>query len=180
MVEQARSGDAGAFRRLVEKYQDRVFGLAVRVAGREEADEVAQDVFLRVWRALPRFRNDARFSTWLYSIAYRRSCDALGSARTRRHRERDLDTAGAVASPSPPERDPRARRIGQLVASLSEAQRAAITLFYYQDQTLADVALTLGMPEGTVKTHLHRARAALRRAFESPGEREVSDGLHER
>ena len=179
LVERARGGDTEAFRALVEKYQDRVFALARRMVGdREEAEEVAQDAFLRAWRALPRFRADARFSTWLYRIAYRRGCDAVASLRARRHRERGLEMAESIADPAPAAGPSGGEELERLVASLPEAQRAAITLFYYQDRSLGEVARILGLPEGTVKTHLHRARAALRRALQRGEARERGHGLH--
>ena len=178
LVERARGGDAEAFRDLVERYQDRVFTLARRMVGeREEAEEVAQDAFLRAWRALPRFRGDARFSTWLYRITYRRACDAAASLRSRRRRERDLETAGAIADPAPAAGPRGGEALERLIASLPEDQRASITLFYYQDRSLAEAARILGMPEGTVKTHLHRARASLRRALRREEAREIGHGL---
>jgi len=178
LVERARGGDAEAFRGLVERYQDRVFALARRMVGeREEAEEVAQDAFLRAWRALPRFRGDARFSSWLYRITYRRACDAAASIRSRRRRERDLETAGAITDPAQAAAPSGGEALERLIASLPEAQRAAITLFYYQDRSLGEVARILGLPEGTVKTHLHRARAALRRALRREEARETGHGL---
>lgn len=178
LVERARGGDAEAFRELVERYQDRVFALARRMVGdREEAEEVAQDAFLRAWRALPRFRGDARFSTWLYRITYRRACDAAASLRSRRRRERDLETAGAIADTAPAAGLREGEALERLIASLPEAQRAAITLFYYQDRSLGEVARILDLTEGTVKTHLHRARAALRRALRREEARETGHGL---
>ena len=178
LVERARGGDAEAFRELVERYQDRVYALARRMVGdREEAEEVAQDAFLRAWRALPRFRGEARFSTWLYRITHRRACDAAASLRSRGRRERDLETAGAIADPAPAAGPSGGEALERLVASLPEAQRAAITLFYYQDRSLGEVARILDLPEGTVKTHLHRARAALRRALRIGEARETGHGL---
>lgn len=179
LVERARGGDAETFRELVMRYQDRVFALARRMVGdREEAEEVAQDAFLRAWRALPRFRSDARFSTWIYRITYRRACDSVASIRVRRHRERGLETVESFAAPAPAAEPSAVGPMERLVASLPEAQCAAITLFYYQDRSLGEVARTLGMPEGTVKTHLHRARAALRRALQREEARETGHGLH--
>ena len=178
LVERARGGDVEAFRELVERYQDRVHALARRMVGdREEAEEVAQDAFLRAWRALPRFRGDARFSSWLYRITYRRACDAAASLRSRRRRERDLGMAGAIADPAQAAGPGAGEALERHIASLPEAQRAAITLFYYQDRSLVEVARILGVPEGTVKTHLHRARTALRRALRREEARETGHGL---
>jgi RNA polymerase sigma-70 factor (ECF subfamily) len=178
LVDRARSGNTEAFRRLVESHQDRVFGLVLRMVGnREEAEEVAQEVFLRAWRALPRFRGDARFSTWLYRIAYRQGCDAAASSGRRRQREESLDAVAAVAAESAAKSEAGASSLGRHVAALPEAQRATIALFYYGDRTVAEVARALELPEGTVKTHLHRARAALRRAIARERSRETRHGL---
>lgn len=202
LVGRARAGDGDAFRALVEMYQDRVFGLAVRLLGsREEAEEAAQDAFVRAWRALPRFRGESRFSTWLFRIALRRIYDAAAALRARRRREAiggpgGADAAadamgatgdGASGGSTPdgarvPSRPPdgigelERRRLERLVAALPEAQREAITLYYYEDRSVEEVARTLGVPEGTVKTHLFRARAALRRAW---GRTEDERGMKE-
>lgn len=173
LVERARGGDARAFQGLVEAYQDRVYALALRIVrSPEEAEEVAQDAFVRAWRALPRFRGEARFSTWLYRIAVRRAFDGAAGLRVRRQREAGLDddVACTRAAEAPGADAPR-RRLEHLVAELPAVQRAAITLYYYEDRAVAEVARILDLPDGTVKTHLHRARAALRRAWEARGAR---------
>ncbi len=178
-VARARAGDADAFRVLVDAYRDRAFGLALRIVrSREDAEEVAQDAFVRAWRGLPAFRADARFSTWLYRIVMRRALDSAATLRRRLGREVPLDETGGAdrggsaegargaSTPGPDApADARARRLEGLIARLTGAQRVVVTLYYYEDRTIAEVARTLGVPDGTVKTHLHRARAALRAAW---------------
>jgi len=170
-VERARAGDAAAFRRLVERYRDRAYGLALRVIGSApEAEEAAQDAFVRAWRALAGFRGEAAFSTWIHRIVIRCALDASASLRARRARETGLDAAASVPMASVASRNPDgsgrlARRLEGLLASLSEAERSVVALYYYEDRSVAEVARTLDMPAGTVKTHLHRARAALRRGW---------------
>lgn len=166
----AREGDEAAFRALVERYQDRAFGLALRIVqSAEVAEDVAQEAFVRAWRGLPAFRGDARFSTWLYRIVARRSFDAAATLKALRERETGIEAADDVAAGGV--RDDRAERaalrerLERLIARLPEEQRASITLFYYQDRSVDEVARILGLPPGTVKTHLHRARAALRSAW---------------
>jgi RNA polymerase sigma-70 factor (ECF subfamily) len=167
-VERARAGDTQAFRRLVERYGDHAYGLAYRMLGSDsEAEEVAQDAFLRAWRALPRFRGESSFSTWLHRIVVRRALDRSATLKARRAREvalEDADTA-ALEAPAGAEtaagRD-RTRKLDRLLDLLTDVQRAAVTLYYYEDQSVDDVARTLEIPVGTVKTHLHRARALLR------------------
>lgn len=165
----ARQGDREAFRELVDLHRDRAYGLALRVVRSEpDAEEVAQDAFVRAWRALPGFRGDARFGTWLYRIVMRRALDRAATLRGRRSRETAIDEAvdqTAASSPPAGERAILALRMERLMRDLSEAQRTVVTLFYYEERSVDEVASTLGLPTGTVKTHLSRARAALREAW---------------
>ena len=175
-VERARAGDTEAFRELVERHRDRAYGLALRVLrSPADAEEVAQDAFLRAWRALPRFRGDAAFGTWLYRIVARRAFDRAATLRGRRARETSLEEARDRAERVKVHPDPNAggekRRLEELLERLPEAQRAAVTLYYYEDRSVDDVAKILGLPPNTVKTHLSRARAALRTAWSREEER---------
>ena len=80
-MESAKGGNTDAFRRLVDRYRDRILSLAARITRDSgAAEEIAQDAFVRAWRALPHFRGDSRFSTWLYRIALRRALDERASA----------------------------------------------------------------------------------------------------
>ena len=171
LVARARAGDERAFRALVERYRDRVYGLALRVVrSPADAEEVAQDAFVRAWLALRGFRGEASFSTWLYRIAVRRAFDRALTLRTRRGRETDLEAAEHAAAPAGGgEASPAMRRLERLIDELSPAQRAAVTLYYLEDQSVERVAATLELPENTVKTHLSRARAALRSAWIARG-----------
>jgi RNA polymerase sigma-70 factor (ECF subfamily) len=176
-IERAQSGDTEAFRRLVERHRDRAYGLALRILGSApDAEEVAQDAFVRVWRALPEFRGEARFGTWLHRIVVHCAYDAAARRRRRGEKEESLDalqerrgveapgTAGASADADPAEG--RARRLGRMLEGLTDVQRAVVTLFYYEDRSVEEVARVLELPANTVKTHLHRARAALRAALQ--------------
>ena len=166
----AQAQDQRAFRALVERYADRAHGLALRIVRTPaDAEEVAQDAFVRAWLALPRFRGEASFSTWLYRIVARRAFDRAAVLRRRSGRETDIEAAEETAAKgtgsNADEGRLRARRMERLVAGLPEAQRAAVTLFYYEGRSVEQVAASLGMPQGTVKTHLSRARARLRDAW---------------
>jgi RNA polymerase sigma-70 factor (ECF subfamily) len=167
LVARARAGDTAAFGQLVQSYQDRAFGLALRVTrSREDAEEVAQEAFVRAWRALPQFRGDSRFSTWLYRIVARRALDVAQARRGRDARAIDLEAVAAtLEAPAPAGGSERRSDLEPLHAALPEAQRLAITLYYYEGRSVVEVARTMGLPDGTVKTHLHRARAALRKAL---------------
>ncbi len=167
-IERARAGDADAFRHLVDAHRHVAYGVALRIlAQAEEAEEAVQEAFVRAWKALPAFRGDAKFSTWLYRIVTRRSFDRLQALRRRRGRETAVEEAEALpggAAPDPLAGQP-ARLLEALVRALPDAQRAVVTLFYYEERSVKEVAETLGMPANTVKTHLARARAALRGAW---------------
>ena len=176
LVERARGGDQAAFRELVELHQDRAYALALRITrSPADAEEVAQDAFVRAWLALARFRGESSFGTWLHRIVARRALDRLGVLKTRRGREAVVDEAASLPEAAAPvahgdhEAAARARRLERLVLDLPAAQRAAVTLYYYEDRSVEQAAAILGMPENTVKTHLARARAALRAALEQEG-----------
>lgn len=173
LLERSRGGDQSAFRELVVLHQDQAYGLALRITrSPADAEEVAQDAFLRAWLALARFRGESSFGTWLYRIVARRAFDRLEQLRSRRGRELGGEAAADLAERAPapggggsPEAVERARRLERMVSALPAAQRAAVTLYYYEDRSVEQVAAILGMPENTVKTHLSRARAALRAAW---------------
>jgi len=163
-VDRARGGDTEAFRKLVERHGDRAYGLAFRMLGSAaEAEEAAQDAFLRAWRALPGFRGESTFSTWLHRIVVRRALDRQAVLKTRRAREAPLDETVERDLAAPAAGDSALQRtLDRLLDSLSDVQRAAVMLYYYEDRSVDEVARMLGLPEGTVKTHLHRARGILR------------------
>jgi len=125
---------------------------------------VAQDAFVRAWLGLREYRGDAAFATWLYRIVARRALDRAAILRGRRAREESLEQVEVpTVAGDAPSRD--SRRIARLLNTLPEAQRGVISLFYFEERPVAEIARTLQMPEGTVKTHLARARTALRQEW---------------
>lgn len=167
LVRRAAAGDPGAFRILVDRHRDRTYGLALRIIGtRRDAEEVAQDAFVRAWCALPQFRLEAAFTTWLYRITTRLAFDRVAVLRARAGRETSIEWAAEIPARGETSSDPdRGREIESSIAALPEKQRAVVTLFYYQDRSVKDVARILDLNENTVKTHLRRARATLRSAL---------------
>ena len=170
LIRRSAGGDADAFRILVDLHRDRAYGLALRLLrSGPDAEEVAQDAFVRAWRAIGEFRGDASFSTWLYRIVWRRALDRAAILKTRRGREIALEDEGVAESlgrvAAAAGAEANTEGFEQMIAPLSDVQRAVVTLFYYEDRSVAEVGRALEMPEGTVKTHLSRARATLRRRF---------------
>lgn len=167
LLERARAGHEDAFRILVERHRGRAYGLALRITrSATDAEDAAQEAFVRAWLALPRFRGEASFGTWLHRIVARRALDRSIEARRREARETSLEAARELADEAGGERDTLlARRLERLMDRLSAPQRAVVALFYQEDQSVEHIADALGIPENTVKTHLSRARAALREAW---------------
>ncbi|MCY3712803.1 MAG: sigma-70 family RNA polymerase sigma factor [Gemmatimonadetes bacterium] len=176
LVARAREGDRPAFARLVERHSVSVYNLTLRMVGnREDAEEAAQDVFVRAYRSLDRFRGDSRFSTWLYRIAVNVS---LSSARRSR---RDLSTTslsepeddedGLPMQLPDPLADPAERfeqaefrdHVRNMVAALPPIYSAVISMYHMQSLSYDEIAEALELPIGTVKARLFRARAALRK-----------------
>jgi RNA polymerase sigma-70 factor (ECF subfamily) len=146
-----------ALERLLDRYEKKVFRMALSMTGDGgRAEEVTQDVFLKVWRALPMFDGRASLSTWLYTIA-RNTCLSFVRAESYR-RTTALDESSEPAVSTTALRDVE---LEQCLSRLPEIQREVITLFYLEERSVAQVAKALGLPEGTVKSHLHRARRAL-------------------
>lgn len=169
LVARARAGDAGAYRVLVERHRDRAFALAMRLTGSAaDAEEVAQDGFVRAWRALPSFRGDAAFGTWLHRIVARLALDRRARLLERAKRETPVAETPEIVEEAadPGQRGDAGARLEGLLGRLPERSRAAVVLYYYEDRSVAEAARVLGVPEGTVKTLLSRARVTLREAWE--------------
>jgi RNA polymerase sigma-70 factor, ECF subfamily len=150
---------------LLERYQDKVFRMAlVILRDRARAEDVTQDIFIKLWRALPLYDGRAALSTWLYTIARNTCLSALRADGYRRTSALD-----ETNEPSADSRTLLSVSVDQCVARLPDLQRQVITLFYMQDRSVSEVAAMLDLPEGTVKSHLHRARRALGEMME-PGD----------
>ena len=145
-----------AFDRLLDGYEKKIFRMAVmmlRDVGR--AEEVTQDIFVKMWRALPGYDGRASPSTWLYAIARNTCLSAVRAESYRKTSALDDVPEPSVASATP------AVDWERLLTRLPDAQRHVITLFYFEERSITEVAAMLGVPEGTVKSQLHRARRAL-------------------
>jgi RNA polymerase sigma-70 factor (ECF subfamily) len=148
-----------AFDLVVGLYKDKVFGLAYSmVGGVSQAEDVTQDVFLRVWRALPLFEARSSLSTWIYAIT-RNACINLKASGHERAMARRDRSERDLASPY---RNPDAKLlVEELLQHLPPEYRMVLTLYYLEESSCEEVGRRLEMPAGTVKTYLHRARRLL-------------------
>ena len=148
-----------AFEILLSRYQKRVFHLAYSIMKEPaRAEEVAQDAFAKLWQGLRLYDGRASLSTWLYTIARN---TALSSARAESHRRTVSLQTDEIPEIRAPEPGLQQIELKQLIERLPEIQEQVITLFYLEDHSVEDVAGMLDLPEGTVKSHLHRARRTL-------------------
>lgn len=173
LIERCRGGDDQAFGELVDRYKSVVYGLIYRmISDRSQVDDLAQEAFLKVHRGLPYFRGDARLSTWIYRIV----ANVCVQARAQRRPEvplevtdpesgrpaRELGTADSAFS------DLELRdRLEKAIAQLPDNYRLLIAAHYLKGVQYDALAETLGIPIGTVKTHLHRAKRQLRELLEA-------------
>jgi RNA polymerase sigma-70 factor, ECF subfamily len=162
LVRQGRRDEAIGL--LLPAFRRKVFGLAYSfLRERAAAEDVTQEVFIKVWRALPGFDGRASLSTWIYTIARNASVSALRAQRPQSSLSEPEVMAAVEAIDPVPSADVTAERaaILRLVDQLPARQRQVIMLFYMEGQSHEEVATMLAMPVGTVKTLLHRARARL-------------------
>ncbi len=169
LVARAQAGDQQAFTELVQRYQRPVLHFCRRmVTSHEEAEDIAQDCFVRLYRVLPRLREEAQFSTFLFGIARNLTLNALRDAKRRgRHKAASLDERPLAADPlSRPERQVRVHEIESTLeaalAALTPEHRAVLLLREVQGLDYDAIASVLGCRKGTVRSRLARAREQLR------------------
>ncbi|NVB37871.1 sigma-70 family RNA polymerase sigma factor [Pseudenhygromyxa sp. WMMC2535] len=185
LVRRLKQGDERAFQELVHTYQDRIFGLIYRMIGnRQEAEDIAQEVFISVYRGIGNYRGEGRFYTWLYRIASNTTKNRLKYLKGRNfHRASDIDETPAahvhgqdggpvvaLQSQVPgPEATVQGNRLEQIVqreiANLEPEHRLLIVLRDIQGMSYAEILQITGLQEGTLKSRLHRARLALKQAL---------------
>ena len=168
LIARCRAGDQEAFRTLVERYQDLVYGLISRTLfDREQADDLAQEAFLRVHRGLPYFRRDARLSTWIYRIVINLCAQQRGrTSPLELSLDETTDAGRPRVDPGGPDRaftDFELReRLDKALAQLPSQHRVLIAAHYMDGVRYQELADAFGLPLGTVKTQLHRAKRRLR------------------
>jgi RNA polymerase sigma-70 factor (ECF subfamily) len=162
-------GDAQAFAELVDQYKTMVVNLAARMTGNpDSAEDVAQEVFLRVWKGLPSFRGECKLSTWIYRIALNHCIaegkTARGKAQHVSVDEPGIDRTAHVTDSDNPYADEVVlkERMSMLIAQMPDKYRAAVSMYYLKELSYLEIADVMRVPIGTVKSYLFRGKAWLR------------------
>ncbi|MGM0554803.1 MAG: sigma-70 family RNA polymerase sigma factor [Myxococcota bacterium] len=181
LVRALRRRDEDAFAEMVRRHQHKVFNVIYRIVGdKQEAEDVAQEVFVAVFKYIDSFRGEAKFSTWLYRIATNRAKNRIKYlARRSKSKHQDIDdTPESKMDDNPfggdmsrPDHKAMGHELEEIIqdglASLSEDHRTVIVLRDIENMTYQDIAEVVELPEGTVKSRLYRARVALKEYVES-------------
>ena len=183
LLEQARNGHQTAFAQLIEEHSAKMISLAWRLVGqREDAEEIAQEAFLRLYKSLATFRGESRVGTWLYRTTTRLAIDHLRREKLKRkvfffcnNDAQQFDPLEFVADPGASPQDQllaeeRAVRMQQVLNRLPARQKAVFVLRHLEGLSLKEIAATLEVEEGTVKAHLHRAISLFRKEFRNSRE----------
>jgi RNA polymerase sigma factor (sigma-70 family) len=182
LIDQTLSGNQSAYADLVKRHQRFIFTLALRFAkNREDAEEITQDCFVKAYRSLTTFQRQSKFSTWLYSIVY---TTAMSSLRKKRVETSSIDDENntiqienqtASFDADNVENKSRSYYLNQAIGQLLPDDATIITLFYKGEQSLEEIAQTLGIEANTVKVKLFRARQRLKEKLERNLKHEVKE-----
>jgi RNA polymerase sigma factor (sigma-70 family) len=182
IISKVLNGDPQAFAGLVDRYQNYVFTLTLRmVKSREDAEEVAQDIFVKAFRSLANFRGESKFSTWLYTIVNTTCITFLRKKKIEVHsldNERVFEAADTIDSglrANQVEQKSRVTMVNNAINLLNPDDAQVITLFYKSEQSLEEIAAVLGIEMNTAKVRLHRARTRLKEKMTKHFSEEVRD-----
>jgi RNA polymerase sigma-70 factor (ECF subfamily) len=182
IISRVLKGEQNAYAELVNRYQAYVFTLVLRmIKSREDAEEVAQDVFIKAYRSLADFRGESKFSTWLYTIANTTSITFLRKKKLDVHsldNEKVFEVADSKDSgfrANLVEQKSRVNMVNEAIAMLSPDDAEIITLFYKAEQNLEEISRILRLETNTVKVRLHRARTRLKEKMEKNFSEEVKN-----
>ncbi len=166
-IDKVIQGDTQAFAVLVNRYKHMVFTLAMKILkNKEEAEEVSQDVFLKVYQALPTFKGDSKFSTWIYRIAYNRSLDYLKKqgrtlTTTAIDEYKDFNIPALENTLDALDDKDRKRTIKEAMKELAEADAFVLTLHYFEELSLKEISKVMRLSVDNVKVRLFRSRKRL-------------------
>ena len=182
LIDQTLAGDQSAYADLVKRHQRFVFTLALRFAkNREDAEEIAQDCFIKAYRSLSSFQRQSKFSTWLYSIVYTTAMTSLRKKRVETSSIDDENTFTQVESQASSfdvnntENRSRSFYVNQAIAQLLPDDAMIISLFYNGEQSLEEIGQTMCIEPNTVKVKLFRARQRLKEKLERNLKHEVKE-----
>jgi len=181
LIEQTLAGDQSAYADLVKRHQRFVFTLALRFAKtREDAEEIAQDCFIKAYRSLGTFQRNSKFTTWLYSIVYTTSMTFLRKKRVETDSIDDENTYVQLENHggydvNDAENKSRSYYLNQAIAQLLPDDATIITLFYKGEQSLDEIGAAMGIEPNTVKVKLFRARQRLKEKLERLLKNEVNE-----
>ena len=182
LIQLTLKGDQRAYALLVKNYQRYVFTLALRFTkSREDAEEVAQDSFIKMYKALSSFKQESKFSTWLYTIVYTTTMTSLRKRGTNNVALDDeenfiqVENAASAADINSAENRSRSFYLNQAISQLSADDSAVLTLFYHAEQSLEEIALIMGIESNGVKIKLFRARKRLKETLERNLKHEVKE-----
>jgi RNA polymerase sigma-70 factor (ECF subfamily) len=182
LIEQTLAGNQAAYADLIKRHQRFVFTLAMRFSkNREDAEEIAQDCFIKAYRSLSNFQRQSKFSTWLYSIVYTTAMTFLRKKRVDTDSIDDentyiqLENSASSHDANSAENKSRSYYLNQAITQLLPDDAAIITLFYMGEQSLDEIGNTLGIEPNTVKVKLFRARQRLKEKLERNLKHEVKE-----
>ena len=175
LLKRIAEGEKEIFGELVLRHQDFIFNVVSKyVRFEEEARDLTQEVFLKAYENIDKFRGESKVSSWLYRIAYNLSMN-WSERRAGRETQLDDELAESIAEPASLadelfDREIQLARIAEVLAEMPEKYRAVIDLYYFKDRSYAEIADALGLPINTVKVHLLRAKDQLRKKLGETGE----------
>ncbi len=167
LIQEVLRGNATAFATIIEKYKDGVFALAMRMSGsREDAEEIVQDVFLKVYEKLRNFEGNSKFSTWLYSIAYNATVSKLRSEQKFKNEVgvedyNTVETQDLVGILEPLKREEQKYFLAKALEQLKADERAVVELHYLEEMKIEEIVEIVGESKASVKVKLHRSRKKL-------------------
>lgn len=164
LIEKTLAGELQAFEQIVRKYQSMIFTIALRILQHhEEAEEVAQDVFVKAYKSLAGFNRNSKFSTWIYRIAYNTSVSKLRSQKKFHDTTGigDYDRPGSTDNVAEQEKKEENEIIRNCILKLPENERIIVTLFYFEEHSIREISEITGMSESNVKVKLFRSRQLL-------------------
>lgn len=169
LVRQCQRGDAAAMRLFYQRYVGRVRSLVYRIAGKDEVDELTQEVFLKALRGIGGFRGESQLGTWVYRLAVNAALSHATRAQTRRRRFAGEEAFHVLAAEERDPGDPLLReRLQRALEALPAGYRAVLVLHDIEGLQHEEIASILGVRVGTSKSQLHKARARMRELLERP------------